>query len=194
LALVCQRDQAPFLPYHLIILNNRKGWQKKASKEVDLIGELLSFSRILIFLLAPDLTLTGNTYHVYDQPNLPAANAYHYLQVWIKFYETYHKERQAPLSPDDHIFPNITSKGFIQPHIPMNHESVQKILAEFTEKSGISKLVVGNFTTHTFRRGGAQHRFMDAEHSERWSLSRVRWWGGWAEGEQVSTNDMKCAT
>ena len=68
----------------------------------------------------------------------------------------------------------------------MTAESVQHSLALFTQSSGIDKLVIGNFTTHTFRRGGAQHRFTDMEPTKRWSLARVRWWGGWADGEQVS--------
>jgi hypothetical protein len=44
----------------------------------------------------------------------------------------------------------------------------------------------GTFTTHCFRRGGAQYRFMYAPIGEHWSLARIRWWGGWAEGEHVS--------
>ncbi|KAF9560859.1 hypothetical protein EC968_005976 [Mortierella alpina] len=37
------------------------------------------------------------------------------------------------------------------------------------------------FTSHCFRRGGAQYRFMFAK--ERWSLEAVKWWGGWSDSE-----------
>lgn len=37
------------------------------------------------------------------------------------------------------------------------------------------------------RRGGSQYRFMYAPIGKRWSLSIIRWWGGWAAGEQVDT-------
>ncbi|TEB23418.1 hypothetical protein FA13DRAFT_1757041 [Coprinellus micaceus] len=42
-------------------------------------------------------------------------------------------------------------------------------------------------TTHCFRRGGAQYRFMFAPPGQKWTLSRIRWWGGWALGEKRDT-------
>lgn len=41
------------------------------------------------------------------------------------------------------------------------------------------------YTTHCFRRGGAQHRFFYAK--KRWNLTAVRAWGGWAHGESPKT-------
>ncbi|KAJ7764215.1 hypothetical protein B0H16DRAFT_1718156 [Mycena metata] len=43
----------------------------------------------------------------------------------------------------------------------------------------------GKFTTHCFRRGGAQYRFLWAD--RRWSLKVVKWWGGWSSNENVGT-------
>ncbi|KAF9114992.1 hypothetical protein BGX30_006422, partial [Mortierella sp. GBA39] len=43
----------------------------------------------------------------------------------------------------------------------------------------------GRFTTHCFRRGGAQYRFMFAK--EKWSRKAVKWRGGWSEGEWTGT-------
>ena len=42
---------------------------------------------------------------------------------------------------------------------------------------------VASFTTHYFRRSGAQYRFIYA--SPRWSLEAIKWWGAWAKGESV---------
>ncbi|KAF7334010.1 hypothetical protein MVEN_02306200 [Mycena venus] len=41
------------------------------------------------------------------------------------------------------------------------------------------------FTTHCFRRGGAQYRFLWAD--RKWSLKAVKWWGGWSSNENVGT-------
>ena len=42
------------------------------------------------------------------------------------------------------------------------------------------------YMTHCFRRGGAQYCFMFAPVGQRWTLTRIQWWGGWAQGEHVS--------
>ena len=43
-----------------------------------------------------------------------------------------------------------------------------------------------HYTTHCFRHGGAQYRFMFAPVGQRWTLACIRWWGGWAKNEHVS--------
>lgn len=45
--------------------------------------------------------------------------------------------------------------------------------------------VVGTYTTHAFRRGGAQHRFFVAR--KKWPLSWIRIWGGWSKTERMNT-------
>jgi integrase len=104
---------------------------------------------------------------------------YTHLPKWISFleYRLGHK-----LAPDDFVFPYFSANGIPQPKRPMTHDMVQAILVEFAEAAGLTK----NYTTHCFRRGGAQYRFMFAPIGKRWSLSIIRWWGGWAIGEHVS--------
>ncbi|KAE9048602.1 hypothetical protein PR001_g3742 [Phytophthora rubi] len=43
------------------------------------------------------------------------------------------------------------------------------------------------FTSHTFRRAGAQYRFMYAKPSRRWSLRMIKWWAGWSVSESTET-------
>jgi hypothetical protein len=81
----------------------------------------------------------------------------------------------------DHIFLNIGLNGVPQPHSQISMKKIQGLINEFASGAGVRK----DFTTHSFRRGGAQYRFMHAPLGRRWSLSIVRWWGGWAEGENV---------
>ncbi|KAF9084375.1 hypothetical protein BGX27_003824, partial [Mortierella sp. AM989] len=59
------------------------------------------------------------------------------------------------------------------------------LLDQYTSEAGILEGKHGRYTTHCFRRGGAQHRFMFAK--EKWSLKAIKWWGGWSEGEGVGT-------
>ena len=122
----------------------------------------------------------GNTYNVYKQ-DVWAMDMYTHLWVWTY---TLEGELGRPLKPDDYIFPAISHNATIDPSQPITHDAVMKLLGEFTSGAGIKK----HYTTHSPRRGGAQDRFMYAPLGQRWSLSRIRWWGGWAEGESVSSS------
>lgn len=64
----------------------------------------------------------------------------------------------------------------------MDHNKVQDLINEFTSQAGLKK----HYTTHCFRWGGSQYWLMYAPISKRWSLSMVRWWGGWDVGKHVS--------
>ncbi|KAK1933962.1 hypothetical protein P3T76_011722 [Phytophthora citrophthora] len=43
------------------------------------------------------------------------------------------------------------------------------------------------FTSHCFRSGGAQYRFVFAPEKHRWSVKLVKWWDGWASSEKAET-------
>ncbi|KAF1785724.1 hypothetical protein GQ600_23876 [Phytophthora cactorum] len=43
------------------------------------------------------------------------------------------------------------------------------------------------FTSYTFRRAGAQPRFMFAPPERRWSLRMVKWWAEWTQNESAET-------
>ncbi|KAL4069031.1 hypothetical protein J3A83DRAFT_3464725 [Scleroderma citrinum] len=83
----------------------------------------------------------------------------------------------------DYIFPAIGANGVLKPCKPLSQDAIQKWISEATMGTGIE----GTFTTHCFRRGGAQYWFMYAPVGQRWPLSTVRWWGGWADGEHRDT-------
>ena len=104
---------------------------------------------------------------------------YRHLPIWISFLE---KQLGRSLRPDDYVFPVIAINGLIYPESPITHDAIQKHLTNLTSQAGLKRSI----TTHSFRRGGAQHRFMFAPLGQRWSLSIIRWWGGWAPGEHVS--------
>ncbi|KAF8126598.1 hypothetical protein EV363DRAFT_1525718 [Boletus edulis] len=142
-------------------LVNRKGWQRRTDKG--------------------DTDLRGNRYQLYPQPQLLASDSFLWLSVWMRWLEVYHYGRK--LDPDDCVFPSIGANGVMQPREPISHDSVQKSINEATTAAGI----LGSFSTHCFRRGGAQYRFMFAPVGERWTLAMVRWWGGWAENENRDT-------
>jgi hypothetical protein len=105
---------------------------------------------------------------------------YTHVLAWRKLYQS---RLGRDFKPDDYVFPYIAPNGVIHPKKPMSHDLVQDYINEFAADAEIDKI----FTTHCLRRGGAQYRFMFAPIGKRWSLSIIRWWGGWAEGEQVSS-------
>jgi hypothetical protein len=125
---------------------------------------------------------SGNRYKLYPQPDMPGCDCFFWLLLWLTFLEVAHYGRQ--LEPDDYIFPAIGANGVVHPREHVSHDTVQAWIHEATAGARIS--CGGSFTTHTYRRGGAQWRWMFAPVGKRWTLARVRWWGSWAENENVS--------
>ena len=75
----------------------------------------------------------------------------------------------------------LGSNGVLQPGSPISSDAVQEMLDQAVDGAGIPE----KLSSHCFRRGGAQYRFMHAPFGERWTLARIHWWGGWAPGESV---------
>ena len=130
--------------------------------------------------------LLACVYEIYKQ-SVQEMDMYSHLLQWKTFLETVLERK---LAPDDFIFPHIGVNGIIRTDRQMSYDTLQAILSDFCEQSGTQK----RYTTHSFRRGGAQYRFMYAPIGQRWSLNRIRWWGGWAVGEHVSDSKILTQT
>ncbi|KAJ7225060.1 hypothetical protein B0H12DRAFT_1205286 [Mycena haematopus] len=154
------KGPAPYyLPFLGVFLDNRKGWQKKQGY---------------------DGPLESNHYDIYEQKDTPEIDMFTHVGRWRKLYR---QLLGRDFEPDDYLFPFISSNGMIHSKRPMTHDTAQELINEFALGAKIDKI----FTTHCVRRGGSQYRFMHAPIGKRWSLSIIRWWGGWAAGEQVDT-------
>jgi integrase len=166
------------IPYWVCFLTDRKGWQRQLNE-----GDLRGMGPFLISTLT---TLTwarlGNTYKIFPQRESPHIDVDHHVQKWLSYLET--EVYMRKLLPEDFIFPSLASNASIRPDTHISHDTIQTLIHEFAGQAGIV-LDSGSFTTHCYRRGGAQYRFMYAPFGERWTLQTVQWWGGWAEGEQV---------
>jgi hypothetical protein len=92
------------------------------------------------------------------------------------------EKSKGPEEQDDYVFPALDTKGRVRIRNAMTLPRVQEYLNVFTNNSVILGSRNGKFTTHCFRRGGAQHRFMFAK--KKWSLKALKWWGGWSESER----------
>ncbi|KAG0705254.1 hypothetical protein DFH29DRAFT_997043 [Suillus ampliporus] len=79
------------------------------------------------------------------------------------------------------------ANGIVHCGEPISHNTIQAWIDEATMEAGIPRGAGDNFTTHTYRRGGAQWHWMFAPVGQRWTLTRVRWWGSWAENENHDT-------
>jgi hypothetical protein len=80
-----------------------------------------------------------------------------------------------PLTDDDYVFPALSSNGMLKIGDVTNRSGIETLLDAIVDASGVMEGRNGKFTTHCFRRGGAQYRFMWAEH--KWSLKAVKWLG-----------------
>ncbi|KAJ7097829.1 hypothetical protein B0H15DRAFT_773173 [Mycena belliarum] len=147
------------LPFLGVFLDNRKGWQQKQGY---------------------DGPLESNHYQIYEQNDTPEIDMFTHVLRWRALSG---RLLGRDFEPDDYLFPYISSNGTIHSKRPMTHDSVQDLINEFALSAKINKI----FTTHCLRRGGSQYRFMHAPIGKRWSLSIIRWWGGWAAGEHVDT-------
>ncbi|KAF8060132.1 hypothetical protein FPV67DRAFT_1423798 [Lyophyllum atratum] len=154
----CKGPGPYYTPYDKVRLDNRKGWQNAQGY---------------------DGPRESNTYEIYPQ-HIPEIDMYSHMRRWLKLYAIL---LGRELEPEDQIFPHISANGTINPRQEMSYDSFSKLLTKFTKGAGLE----GHFTTHSFRRGGAQYRFIFAPPGLRWSLNVCRWWGGWAKGESVDT-------
>jgi len=126
-------------------------------------------------------------YEIYKQ-DITAMDMFTHLRLWLDYLEG---ALGRKLELHEHIFPYISSNCQIHPNRVMSQDYIQSLITKFTHAAGLEK----NYTTHCFRRGGAQYRFMFAPVGERWSLNVIRWWGGWAKGEHVcSSGSLKSLT
>ncbi|KAG0051948.1 hypothetical protein BGZ83_003167 [Gryganskiella cystojenkinii] len=121
----------------------------------------------------------GNAYHIYPTPHEPDTCCYTKLLAWKALLEL----KTRNLQSDDFIFPNVDGKGVPKVLEELTQPRVQGFLDTFTKSTAGARK--GKFTTHCFRRGGAQHRFMFAR--EKWSLKAIKWWGGWSADERTGT-------
>ena len=121
--------------------------------------------------------MAGNTYQIYKQ-GVWAMDMFTHLRVWMDYLELCLGRQLGDM---DYVFPYLAPNGVLHPDREMTRNHVQELITEFAGESGLKK----RFTTHSFRRGGAQYRFTHAPIGQRWSLNKVRWWGAWADGENV---------
>lgn len=124
---------------------------------------------------------TDRTYEIFHQ-EIHEIDMYVHLRAWCQHLEM---RLGHPLDEKAYLFPFLSSSG--DPHVykQMSYEKALAQIGAFAGESGLDK----HFTTHCFRRGGAQYRFMYAPLGDRWCLNMIRWWGGWAENEKVGSDD-----
>jgi hypothetical protein len=123
-------------------------------------------------------------FRIPDQPKIPATDMKKCVEAWKYHLETHLLKR--PLEPEDYIFPSISTNREsvrVEFSVPVPAETTKKKVNQFAAAAGLPG--AGKYTTHCFRRGGAQYRFMYAPAGERWTLATVRWWGGWSPNERV---------
>ncbi|KAJ3522529.1 hypothetical protein NMY22_g11852 [Coprinellus aureogranulatus] len=140
-------NPAEQVPYFTIQLTERKNWQNKMKK-----GEH---------------QLTGNEYNIWPLPpstTTPSIDLYKHLLLWLDFAEVYLLGR--PWDPKDHVFPRMGKHARAHPDTAPTPDAISKMIFEMATAAGIAN--ADKFTTHCFRRGGSQYRFMFAPVGQRW--------------------------
>ena len=127
------------------------------------------------------MVLAGQTYLVPPNAANHETDCYTHLLNWV-----IHQQGliARSLGEADFVFPAIASTGQIKFGKPTSRSGFEALMDDIIQRSGVLEGRNGKFTTHCFRRGGAQYRFMYAP--RKWSLKAVKWWGGWSSSENVS--------
>ncbi|KAJ7642560.1 hypothetical protein B0H17DRAFT_1216382 [Mycena rosella] len=112
----------------------------------------------------------------------PEIDCYTHLAAWKAHMQSL---LRRPVGGNDFVFPAIASTGQLKFGESTSRSAFETLLEEVVEKSDVMKGRNGKFTTHCFRRGGAQYRCLWAD--RKWSLKAVKWWGGWSFTENVGT-------
>ncbi|KAJ7645104.1 hypothetical protein DFH06DRAFT_1333400 [Mycena polygramma] len=112
----------------------------------------------------------------------PEIDCYTHVEAWRA-----HMVRLLgrPLLATDFVFPAIASTGQLKFGECTSRSAFENLLDSVVDKSNVLQGRNGKFTTHCFRRGGAQYRFLFAD--RKWSLKAVKWWGGWSSNDNVGT-------
>jgi hypothetical protein len=114
---------------------------------------------------------------------MPHIDCYTHMHNWLAHLQ---KQIPRPLEDDDYIFPGISPTGQLKfGEGPISRTAFETLMEDIVEDSGVLEGRNGKFTTHCFRRGGCQYRFMWAP--VKWSLKAVKWWGGWSSNDNVGT-------
>ncbi len=113
----------------------------------------------------------GNVYDIYEQ-DIPEMDMYAYLRRWKTFLESYIGRK---LEDEDYLFPDLGRNGVIRTSRPFH----PCLLYSARVQEHI------NSTRHTLFAAEERETI-----GKRWSLNRIRWWGGWAVGEHVRKNNL----
>jgi hypothetical protein len=118
-----------------------------------------------------------SVYKLFSNEKEKKINARIKLKLYLKMLK-----KNEDISEKSFLFPKINGET-IDFSAPTSHAQITSYLNTLTEKLQLlENSSTGRFTTHCFRRGGAQFRFMYSK--PRWSLEAIKWWGGWSSGEQ----------
>ncbi|KAI0057704.1 hypothetical protein BV25DRAFT_1919893 [Artomyces pyxidatus] len=156
-------------------------WKNMSFEHAPDQGPYIQFT--LVFRKTNKDALKGHPMHVPpDHEGHPEIDAYLYMSKWIDHLTAI---LQCPLQDEDYIFPALASTDKLKLGEPMSCSGMENLLDQVHSGSGVMEGRNGKFTTHCFRRGGAQWCFMFAEH--KWSMKAVKWWGGWSSSDDVGT-------
>jgi hypothetical protein len=129
-----------------------------------------------------DTDYIANVYDIPYRSNNPLLDCFTHTSNWIQHLSD---EMQRPLANENFLFPGLASTGRLKFGSPVTRADIERLLEFYVKGSGLLLSRRGKFTTHCFRRGGAQWCFM-WQPGQKWSLKAVKWWGGWAPMESVS--------
>ncbi|KAG5638414.1 hypothetical protein H0H81_000191 [Sphagnurus paluster] len=121
-------------------------------------------------------------YHVPEDKEHPEMDCYSHLSTWLDYLKA---SAGRLLTGKDYVFPAIASTGKLKFGEAMSRSGFESLMDGIVDSSGVLCGCHGWFTTHCFRHGGAQYRFMWAP--QKLSLKVTKWWGSWSSNENVGT-------
>ncbi|CAO1614038.1 unnamed protein product [Parajaminaea phylloscopi] len=129
----------------------------------------------------------SNVYQLHHLPGRPLANAIAVISRWQQYWEW---AVRRPPRPDDLVFPGWRkASGHLNIRQALKSSDINSLLAGISELETGAEVGDYRYTSHSFRRGGAQDAVIyAADYGEApKALHFCKWWGGWDPSESNQT-------
>lgn len=132
-------------------------------------------------------------YEIYDIPDEEAIRTFTKLNEWKELLNesgTFGKNiiiqstlKSNHVDPEKPLFRTISNQYITLE--PLKPGEVATHLRNLCVEAGLQEGHESLFTTHTFRRGHAQHRFFHPKSP--WTMTKLKRWAGWTQNENPNT-------
>lgn len=115
-----------------------------------------------------------HSFLIYDNQEEFAINAFFYLTQYI----SYLKSTGELSNPKQYFFGRLAYSKLRFDYKQQNSQKISLMLKQVLQNIGLNSV---EYSSHTFRKGGARHKFLYSK--SRWNLDTIMVWCGWSHSD-----------